>query len=115
MNKAGSRIKKIVITGGPCAGKTTGMSWIQNTFEKNGYTMLFMQEPATELKTAGITPIRCSSMMSYQLFQMKLQLEKEAVYCRLPAASEKAFSGDYQRFREENRLCTQLPWRSFLL
>ena len=36
MNKAGgSRIKKIVITGGPCAGKTTGMSWIQNTFEKN--------------------------------------------------------------------------------
>ena len=83
MNKAGgSRIKKIVITGGPCAGKTTGMSWIQNTFEKNGYTMLFMQEPATELKTAGITPMRCSSMMSYQLFQMKLQLEKQRVFER---------------------------------
>ena len=83
MNKAGSsRIKKIVITGGPCAGKTTGMSWIQNTFEKNWYTMLFMQEPATELKTAGITPMRCSSMMSYQLFQMKLQLEKQRVFER---------------------------------
>ena len=83
MNKAGSsRIKKIVITGGPCAGKTTGMSWIQNTFEKSGYTMLFMQEPATELKTAGITPMRCSSMMSYQLFQMKLQLEKQRVFER---------------------------------
>ena len=76
------KIKKIVLTGGPCAGKTTGLSWIQNTFEKMGYTVLFMQEPATEMKTAGITPARCSSMMAYQLFQMKLQLEKEDVFTR---------------------------------
>ena len=79
---AGKKIRKIVLTGGPCAGKTTGLSWIQNTFEKMGYTIIFMQEPATELKSAGITPARCSSMMAYQLFQMKLQLEKEAVYTR---------------------------------
>ena len=26
------KITKIVITGGPCAGKTTAMSWIQNAF-----------------------------------------------------------------------------------
>lgn len=25
-------ITKIVITGGPCAGKSTAMSWIQNAF-----------------------------------------------------------------------------------
>ena len=78
----GKKIIKIVLTGGPCAGKTTGMSWIQNTFAKMGYTIIFMQEPATELKSAGITPARCSSMMAYQLFQMKLQLEKENVYTR---------------------------------
>lgn len=78
----GKKISKIVLTGGPCAGKTTGMSWIQNTFAKMGYTIIFMQEPATELKSAGITPARCSSMMAYQLFQMKLQLEKENVYTR---------------------------------
>lgn len=75
-------VRKIVITGGPCAGKTTGMSWIQNSFERMGYTLLFMQEPATELKTAGITPARCTSPMAYQLFQMKLQLEKEQVFDR---------------------------------
>ena len=78
----GKKISKIVLTGGPCAGKTTGMSWIQNTFAKMGYTIIFMQEPATELKSAGITPARCSSMMAYQLFQMKLQIEKENVYTR---------------------------------
>ena len=80
MKKNGLNVTKIVLTGGPCAGKTTGLSWIQNTFEKMGYTLIFMQEPATELKTAGITPARCSSSMAYQLFQMKLQLEKEEVY-----------------------------------
>lgn len=74
MKKNGLNVTKIVLTGGPCAGKTTGLSWIQNTFEKMGYTLIFMQEPATELKTAGITPARCSSSMAYQLFQMKLQL-----------------------------------------
>lgn len=88
----GKKVSKIVLTGGPCAGKTTGMSWIQNTFEKMGYTLIFMQEPATELKSAGITPARCSSLMSYQLYQMKLQLEKEAVYTR--AARDIAEAGD---------------------
>lgn len=75
-------IRKIVITGGPCAGKTTGMSWIQNSLEKMGYTLLFLSEPATEMKTAGITPARCSSPFAYQLFQMELQLEKERIFER---------------------------------
>lgn len=54
-------IRKIVITGGPCAGKTTGMSWIQKAFEAMGYLLLFLTEPATEMKTAGITPAKRSS------------------------------------------------------
>lgn len=29
-------ISKIVITGGPCAGKSTAMSWIQNVFTQKG-------------------------------------------------------------------------------
>ena len=29
-------ITKIVITGGPCGGKSTAMSWIQNAFTKMG-------------------------------------------------------------------------------
>ena len=40
-------ITKIVITGGPSGGKTTGLSWIQNAFTKLGYTVLFVPETAT--------------------------------------------------------------------
>ena len=93
-------IRKIVITGGPCAGKTTGMSWIQNSFEKMGYTLLFMQEPATELKTAGITPARCTSSMAYQLFQMKLQLEKEQIFDRAARDIEQKMLEDAARGKE---------------
>ena len=30
-------MKRIVLTGGPCAGKTTALSWISNYFSKNGW------------------------------------------------------------------------------
>ena len=82
--------RKIVVTGGPCAGKTTGLTWIQNTFEKMGYTILFLQEPATEMMTAGVTPSRCSSPLAYQEFQMKLQYEKEKIFER--AAEDIAYA-----------------------
>ena len=45
------QITKIVITGGPCAGKSTAMSWIQNAFTELGYAVLFVPETATELIT----------------------------------------------------------------
>lgn len=73
-------ISKIVITGGPCAGKTTGMSWIQNAFTERGYTVLFIPEIATELISGGVTPWTCGSNGEYQKCQLKLQMEKEKVF-----------------------------------
>ncbi len=73
-------ITKIVITGGPCAGKTTAMSWIQSNFTKLGYTVLFVPETATELITGGVAPWTCGSNADYQKCQMKLQLEKERIF-----------------------------------
>ena len=73
-------ITKIVITGGPCAGKTTAMSWIQSNFTKLGYTVLFVPETATELITGGVAPWTCGSNMEYQKCQMQLQLEKEKIF-----------------------------------
>lgn len=81
--KRGSRtveITKIVITGGPCAGKTTAMSWIQSNFTKLGYTVLFVPETATELITGGVAPWTCGTNADYQKCQMKLQLEKEKIF-----------------------------------
>ena len=73
-------ITKIVLTGGPCAGKTTAMSWIQNAFIKRGYRVLFVPETATELITGGVAPWTCGSNMDYQKCQLKLQQEKEKIF-----------------------------------
>ena len=73
-------ISKIVITGGPCAGKTTAMSWIQNAFTQKGYTVLFIGETATEFIRGGVAPWTCGTNVEYQKCQMKLQIEKEKLF-----------------------------------
>ena len=71
---------KVVITGGPCAGKSTAMSRIQEFFEQLGYTVLFIHETATELIAGGVAPWTCGTNKDYQKVQLKLQLEKEKAF-----------------------------------
>ncbi|MCD8217116.1 MAG: AAA family ATPase [Clostridiales bacterium] len=73
-------ITKIVITGGPCAGKTTAMSRIQNEFSQMGYTVLFNPETATELIGGGVAPWTCGTNAQYQECQLLLQIEKERIF-----------------------------------
>lgn len=73
-------ITKIVITGGPCAGKTTAMSWIQNAFTARGYAVLFVPETATELISGGVAPWTCGTNTDYQKCQLQLQMEKERLF-----------------------------------
>ena len=81
-----AKITKIVLTGGPSAGKTTALSWIRNEFTKLGYTVLIIAETATELISSGVAPWTCRSNLDYQRSQMRLQLDKERVYERAAAA-----------------------------
>lgn len=74
------QISKIVITGGPCGGKSTAMSWIQNAFTKIGYTVLFVPETAREFITGGVAPWNCKTNLDFQKCLLKLQLEKEKVF-----------------------------------
>ena len=74
------QITKIVITGGPCAGKSTAMSWVQNAFTQMGYTVLFVPETATELITGGVAPWTCGTNSDFQNCLIKLQLEKENIF-----------------------------------
>ena len=60
------QLSKIVITGGPCAGKSTAMSWIQNAFTQMGYVVLFIPETATELITGGVAPWTCRGNVEFQ-------------------------------------------------
>ena len=73
-------ITKIVITGGPCAGKTTAMSWVQNAFSSLGYTVLFVPETATELIGGGVAPWTCGTNLDYQVCQVDLQIKKEQLF-----------------------------------
>lgn len=78
--KKNIKISKIVLTGGPCAGKTTALSWINNYFSKRGYTVLFVPETATELITNGVAPWTCGTNFDYQTFQIRLQKIKEQIF-----------------------------------
>ena len=73
---------KIVITGGPCAGKTTAKGKIQKEFSKLGYTVLFISETATELISGGIAPWTLVSNEEYQKCQIAMQKRKEEIYER---------------------------------
>jgi CYTH domain-containing protein/transcriptional regulator with XRE-family HTH domain len=73
-------ISKIVLTGGPCAGKTTALTWVNNYFSKRGYSVLIVPETATELISNGVAPWTCNTNYDYQTFQVKLQKEKEAIF-----------------------------------
>lgn len=76
-------ISKIVITGGPCAGKTTAMSWIQNAFTRMGYAVLFVDETATQLITGGAAPWLSTSNRDFQWRLLELQLNKEKAFVEI--------------------------------
>lgn len=74
------KTKKIVITGGPCAGKTSGLNYLEKELSKFGYKVVFMNETATELITNGITYNSTSTNIDFQKTIASLQLEKERLY-----------------------------------
>ena len=73
-------IRQIVITGGPCGGKSTAVGWIQTNLAKDGWRVLVVPETATEFITGGVAPWTCGSNLDYQKCQMTLQLEKERLF-----------------------------------
>jgi len=74
------QITKIVLTGGPCAGKSEAAKLIKDTFTKDGYTVLFIPETATELISGGVCPWTCGTNLDYQIVQCKLQRFKVQMF-----------------------------------
>ena len=75
------KIWTFVITGGPCSGKTTGMSIIEQELSNRGYYVLIIPETATELISTGIRPFGKSlDVSTFQYVVMKKQLQKEQLY-----------------------------------
>ena len=72
----------IVLTGGPCAGKTTTISCVKDYLESKGYHVLLLNECATELINAGIRPFgeNAIPVFDFQNEILNLQLYKEKRY-----------------------------------
>ena len=73
-------ITKIVLTGGPAAGKTTLISRILHEFkQEDGWRVITIPETATELISGfGIRPFGgCMSMLAFQDFVIADQIHKE--------------------------------------
>jgi len=50
------RTWEFVITGGPCAGKTTGLAVLEQALTNKGFKVIVVAETATELISSGICP-----------------------------------------------------------
>jgi len=74
------QISKIVLTGGPCAGKSTALNSIREEFSKKGYTVLFVSESATDLINGGVAPWTCTSPSDFQNIVLSLQYNREKIF-----------------------------------
>lgn len=75
-------LKKIILTGGPCAGKTTALSRLEQVLTERGYKVLIVSESATELIKGGVRPFgdKSISMYDFQDVIINYQLDKERSY-----------------------------------
>ncbi len=120
----GNLIAKIALTGGPCAGKTTTISRIEEHLNDLGYHVLTLNECATETIRMGIRPFGNNAVGVYEFENeiLNLQLYKEkrfkdflkyypdntkvVILCDRGSVDVCAYLGreNYQRMLKENHL-----------
>ena len=66
-DKITNKITKIVLTGGPCAGKTTAMAQIIEHFSSLGFQVFAIPEVPTMFSSAGINYLTDVQQRRHQL------------------------------------------------
>ncbi len=84
--RAEAKVKKIVLTGGPCGGKTSAIERVRAHFSACGWRVLIVSEVATDLIGGGLSPALCRTGKDYQEAQVGLQIAKELAYERAAAS-----------------------------
>ncbi len=71
-----AEVIKIVLTGGPCAGKSSALLYLKKELEKENIEVYILEETATDLMVSGKTP---ENMGSYEFHKLlfETQLKKE--------------------------------------
>jgi len=74
-------ILNIVVTGGPCGGKTTALDELTKFLRSYGYSVIVVAEAATELINSGIRPFGDNKLdvISFQSLLLDYQLAKEKI------------------------------------
>ncbi len=75
-------IQKIVLTGGPSAGKSTAISRVVEFVNSLGVMAVSVPEAATELKLNGITPQSYEDPTLFQDFLIEKLLFNEGFFMR---------------------------------
>ncbi len=73
------KVFNLVITGGPCGGKSTAIAKIFDELTKKGYCVLVVPETATEMIINGVTS-KLIGDINFQEVLFKKQLQKEELY-----------------------------------
>lgn len=86
-----AKITKIVLTGGPCAGKTTALAKIVDTFISKGFNVYCLPEAATLFNQAGInflTPDK-NFFLCAEKSLLSFQINMESLFENMAKASDK--------------------------
>ena len=73
-------VLKIVLTGGPCAGKTKVLNKLTDVLEKKGFKVFTVFEAATALILNGIRPCDELPLPKFQEFVLDMQLKNEEIF-----------------------------------
>ncbi len=78
----GKIVGKIVLTGGPCAGKTSALTKVEEELTEKGYKVFIVSESATELIRGGIKPFGNIplNLIKFQELILQYQYQKEKIY-----------------------------------
>ena len=80
-----ANIKKIVLTGGPCAGKTTALAKIIQYFTYRGYVVYAQPEAATLFNQAGVNFLTDDKQLFFESEKQLLsfQIHTEDCFCKM--------------------------------
>ena len=70
-----ANIKKIVLTGGPCAGKTTALAKIIQYFTYRGYVVYAQPEAATLFNQAGVNFLTDDKQLFFEILHTYLMYQ----------------------------------------
>lgn len=89
--KKESRVYKVVLTGGPCAGKTTVQAMMSTFFENLGWKVYRVPEAATVLLSGGVkfTDLDDQEVYTFQENLIRTLLQLEQTFFDLAATSKR--------------------------